>query len=373
MEREAARRLIAEAARELRRNASEDGSHRSSVLTLVNAILDTALAEDATDVHLEPMGGFMRIRMRVDGLLRERPVQFPRELAPVIIARLKVMAGIDTAKRNRPQDGQIRYVSGGRTIHMRVAVVPVVDGERMVVRIMDASERFLGCAELGFTPRNQELFEQLIHRPTGLLLLCGPMNSGKTTTLASLIEEINRTRRVHIVTLEDPIEYIFPSACAFLSQREAGRDFVSFSDAVRSALREDPDILLVGEMRDRATVEAVLMAAATGVLVLGTLHTRSAAETPMRVESMFSQDVRDAVRAQFADAVTVIAAQRLLPRVGGGRAAVFETLAATPAVRNILRQGSYSQLVSVMMSGAAQGMQTAEMAENALRAKGMIA
>ena len=213
----------------------------------------------------------------------------------------------------------------------------------------------------------------LAERRHGLGLICGATGAGKTTTLASLIEEINRTRSVHIVTLEDPIEYIFPPARAFFSQREAGRDFVSFSDAVRSALREDPDILLVGEMRDRATVEAALMAAATGVLVLGTLHTRSAAETPMRVESMFSQDVRDAVRAQFADAVTVIAAQYLLPRVGGGRAAVFETLAATPTVRNILRQGNYSQLVSVMMSGAAQGMQTAEMAENALRAKGMIA
>ena len=172
MERGAAQRLIAEAVRELRRGVSDGEARGSQVIALVNAILDTALAEEATDIHLEPMDGKLRIRIRVDGMLRERPIQFPSELAPVIIARLKVMAGIDTAKRNRPQDGQIRYRSGDRSIDMRVAVLPVVDGERMVVRIMDASECFLGCEELDFTPRNQEIFERLIRRPTGLLLLC---------------------------------------------------------------------------------------------------------------------------------------------------------------------------------------------------------
>lgn len=126
MEQEALQRLVTEAAREVRRGTSEDGVRGSHVLTLVNVILDTALEEEATDIHLEPMGGRLRIRMRVDGLLQENPVQFPAELAPVIIARLKVMAGIDTAKRNRPQDGQIRYVHGGRTIDMRAAVLPVV-------------------------------------------------------------------------------------------------------------------------------------------------------------------------------------------------------------------------------------------------------
>lgn len=206
----------------------------------------------------------------------------------------------------------------------------------------------------------------------GLVLVCGPTGAGKTTTLASLIEVINQTRRVHIITLEDPIEYIFLPASAFISQRELGRDFSSFPDAVRSALREDPDILLAGEIRDRATMEAALMAAATGILVLGTLHTRSAAQAAMRVESMFPADVRDAVRAQFADAVTGIFAQRLLPRVGGGRAAAFEVLRAVPAVRNIVRNGQYSQLFSVMMSGVEQGMQTAEMAEAMLRSKGII-
>ena len=213
----------------------------------------------------------------------------------------------------------------------------------------------------------------LAEAQNGLALVCGATGTGKTTTLAALIEQINRTRHVHVITLEDPIEYVFPPACAFLSQREAGRDFTSFPAAVRSALREDPDILLVGEIRDRATLEATLLAAATGVLVMGTIHAGTAAQAARRVESMFPPDVRDAVRAQLADVLTGIFAQRLLPRRGGGRVAAFEVLMATPAVRNVLRQGRYDQLETLMMSGAAQGMQTAEMAEAELRARGVLA
>ena len=246
MEQEALQRLVTEAAREVRRGTSEDGVRGSHVLTLVNVILDTALEEEATDIHLEPMGGRLRIRMRVDGLLQEHPVQFPAELAPVIIARLKVMAGIDTAKRNRPQDGQIRYVHGGRTIDMRAAVLPVVDGERMVVRIMDAAERFLGCAELGFTPRNQEIFEQLIRRPTGLLLLCGPMNSGKTTTLYAALSALNDPS-CHIMTLEDPVERRIEGISQFQVHPEAGLTFVA---GLRAALRQDAQKILLGEIRD---------------------------------------------------------------------------------------------------------------------------
>lgn len=207
----------------------------------------------------------------------------------------------------------------------------------------------------------------------GLVLLCGATGAGKTTTLAALIDAVNHTRSLHIITLEDPVEYVFAADRAFFSQREEGRDFASFPDAVRSALREDPDLLLVGEIRDRATLEATLLAAATGVLVVGTIHAGTAAQAARRVESFFPADARDAVRAQFADVVRGIFAQRLLPRRGGGRIAVFETLVGTPAVRNVLRQGRYDQLETLMMSGAAQGMQTAEMAEDALRARGVLA
>lgn len=305
MEQEALQRLVTEAAREVRRGTSEDGVRGSHVLTLVNVILDTALEEEATDIHLEPMGGRLRIRMRVDGLLQENPVQFPAELAPVIIARLKVMAGIDTAKRNRPQDGQIRYVHGGRTIDMRAAVLPVVDGERMVVRIMDAAERFLGCAELGFTPRNQEIFEQLIRRPTGLLLLCGPMNSGKTTTLYAALSALNDPS-CHIMTLEDPVERRIEGISQFQVHPEAGLTFVA---GLRAALRQDAQKILLGEIRDRETAEMAVRIALTGHALFSTLHTE---DTVSAVFRMIEMGVPPYL---LAATLSGVIAQRLVRRV----------------------------------------------------------
>ena len=305
MEQEALQRLVTEAAREVRRGTSEDGVRGSHVLTLVNVILDTALEEEATDIHLEPMGGQLRIRMRVDGLLQEHPVQFPAELAPVIIARLKVMAGIDTAKRNRPQDGQIRYVHGGRTIDMRAAVLPVVDGERMVVRIMDAAERFLGCAELGFTPRNQEIFEQLIRRPTGLLLLCGPMNSGKTTTLYAALSALNDPS-CHIMTLEDPVERRIEGISQFQVHPEAGLTFVA---GLRAALRQDAQKILLGEIRDRETAEMAVRIALTGHALFSTLHTE---DTVSAVFRMIEMGVPPYL---LAATLSGVIAQRLVRRV----------------------------------------------------------
>ncbi|WP_314332154.1 GspE/PulE family protein [Selenomonas noxia] len=305
MEQEALQRLVTEAAREVRRGTSEDGVRGSHVLTLVNVILDTALEEEATDIHLEPMGGRLRIRMRVDGLLQEHPVQFPAELAPVIIARLKVMAGIDTAKRNRPQDGQIRYVHGGRTIDMRAAVLPVVDGERMVVRIMDAAERFLGCAELGFTPRNQEIFEQLIRRPTGLLLLCGPMNSGKTTTLYAALSALNDPS-CHIMTLEDPVERRIEGISQFQVHPEAGLTFVA---GLRAALRQDAQKILLGEIRDRETAEMAVRIALTGHALFSTLHTE---DTVSAVFRMIEMGVPPYL---LAATLSSVIAQRLVRRV----------------------------------------------------------
>ena len=305
MEREAAQRLVTEAAREVRRGISQEGTGGSHVITLVNAILDAALAEEATDIHLEPMGGGLRIRMRVDGLLQERPIRFPAELAPVIIARLKVMAGLDTAKRNRPQDGQIRYRQGAHSIDMRVAVLPVVEGERMVVRIMDATERFLGCAELGFTQRNQELFERLIPRPTGLLLLCGPMNSGKTTTLCAALSALNEPS-CHIMTLEDPVERRLEGISQFQVNPEAGLTFVV---GLRAALRQDAQKILLGEIRDRETAEMAGRIALTGHALFSTLHTE---DTVSAVFRMIEMGVPPYL---LAATLSGVIAQRLVRRV----------------------------------------------------------
>ena len=201
----------------------------------------------------------------------------------------------------------------------------------------------------------------------GLLLVTGRTGSGKSTTLAAFINAVTQRRACHILTLEDPIEFEHFSDNCFISQRELGRDFISFPQALKSALREMPDILLVGEIRDCETMAMAMEAAAAGIFVLGTLHTSGAAETAMRVESMFPISQRDAVRDQFADVFTGIFSQQLLPKIGGGRVSATEVLLSTPASANLIRQGKYIQLSSVMLSGKSLGMQTMELAIEALK------
>ena len=213
-----------------------------------------------------------------------------------------------------------------------------------------------------------EVLSTLINSTQGMLLVTGRTGSGKSTTLAAFINEITRQRQCHILTLEDPLEFEHVSDQCFISQRELGRDFNSFPSALRSALREMPDILLVGEIRDQETMAMSMEAAAAGIFVLGTLHTQGAAETAMRVESLFPIDRRDAVRDQFADIFTAIISQQLIRSKSGGRVCAAEVLLATPASRSLIRQGKYIQLESVMMSGRSLGMQTMSAAvEQALK------
>ncbi len=198
----------------------------------------------------------------------------------------------------------------------------------------------------------------LVASTQGLLLVTGRTGSGKSTTLAAFINAILKRRTCHILTLEDPVEFEYVSKNCFISQRELGKDFLTFSQALKSALREMPDVLLVGEIRDSETMSMTLEAAAAGIFVLGTLHTSGAAETAMRVESMFAINQRDAIRDQFADVFTGIFSQQLLPKVNGGRISATEVLLATAASKNLIRQGKYVQLPSIMLSGKSLGMQT---------------
>ena len=322
-------------------------------------IVRRMISAGASDLHI---ASGQRIQMRVDGILVPEQCIPDSDTVDVLLERI---LSAEQRATLCTRDIDFAWTYAGR--RFRVNAYRMQGGAGLALRLLPA--RIPTPVDIGMP----QVLQMTAARRDGLALVCGATGAGKTTTLAALIDVVNQTRSVHIITLEDPIEYLFSPACSFLSQREMGRDFSAYPDAVRSALREDPDILLIGEIRDRATMEAVLMAATTGVLVLGTLHTRSAAQTALRVEGMFPPDVRDMVRAQLADVLIGIFAQRLLPKRGGGRVAAFEVLSATSAVRNILRQGNYSQLASVMMSGAAQGMQTCEMAEAALRAKGVIA
>jgi twitching motility protein PilT len=206
----------------------------------------------------------------------------------------------------------------------------------------------------------------------GFVLVTGPTGSGKSTTLASMIEHINMTRPVHILTIEDPIEYTHQHRVAAVDQREVGVDTQSFARALRSALREDPDVILVGEMRDPETIQFALTLAETGHLVFATLHTNDASQSLDRISDVFPPERQTQIRVQLAASLAAVVSQRLLPRIGGGLVAAFELLVANDAVRNLIREGRTHQLRNVIRSGKAEGMQTLEEALNELVATGRI-
>jgi twitching motility protein PilT len=196
------------------------------------------------------------------------------------------------------------------------------------------------------------------NKPRGLVLVTGPTGSGKSTTLASLINEINESRPCHIMTVEDPIEFLHRHKRAMINQREVGADTHSFANALRSVLRQDPDVILVGEMRDLETIQIAITAAETGHLVFGTLHTSDAPQTVDRVIDVFPPHQQDQVRVMLANSLQGVCCQQLLPTTSRGRTVVCEVLNPTPAVRNLIREGKTHQIYSVMQTGSAHGMQT---------------
>jgi twitching motility protein PilT len=217
-----------------------------------------------------------------------------------------------------------------------------------------------------------EIVRSFADLPQGLVLVTGPTGSGKSTTLAALVDRVNRTRPCHILTIEDPIEYVHRHQMAAVNQREVGTDTDSFPRALRSALREDPDVLLVGEMRDLETIQTALTIAETGHLVFATLHTNDTSQALDRVVDVFPAEQQSQIRVQLAGALTGIVYQRLLPRIGGGRVAAYEVLIATSAVKNMIREGKTRQLRNTLATGSREGMQTLEQSLSALVAAGLL-
>ena len=213
---------------------------------------------------------------------------------------------------------------------------------------------------------------ELLDRPYGLVLVVGPTGSGKSTTLAAMVDRINATKPVHILTIEDPVEYVHNHKVAMVNQREVGTDVNNFLDGLRSALREDPDVILLGEMRDLDSISITLTLAETGHLVFATLHTNDAAQALDRIVDVFPAERRDQVQIQLAGTLQGVVSQRLLPAIGGGRVAAYEVLMANDAVRNLVREGKSRQLRNAMISGQKEGMQTIEMDLARLVSSGMI-
>ncbi|MHA6492049.1 type IV pilus twitching motility protein PilT [Pseudomonas borbori] len=217
-----------------------------------------------------------------------------------------------------------------------------------------------------------EVFRKITDVPRGLVLVTGPTGSGKSTTLAAMLDYLNSTKYHHILTIEDPIEFVHESKKCLVNQREVHRDTLGFSEALRSALREDPDIILVGEMRDLETIRLALTAAETGHLVFGTLHTTSAAKTIDRVVDVFPAEEKSMVRSMLSESLQSVISQTLLKKVGGGRVAAHEIMIGTPAIRNLIREDKVAQMYSAIQTGGSLGMQTLDSCLKTLVSRGVV-
>ena len=248
-----------------------EGSEEAPVIKLVNLILIQAIKEYASDIHLEPFEKQMRLRYRIDGQLYNMPAP-PKTMQSVITSRIKIMAGLDVAERRLPQDGRFRIKLAGREVDLRISILPTVFGEKVVMRVLDKSSLNLTLENLGLPSSEQEKFTQAIDAPHGMMLISGPTGSGKTTTLYVVLNSLN-TEDINIITIEDPVEYQVTGVNQMQVKPEIG---LTFASGLRSILRQDPDVVMVGEIRDSETADIAVKAALTGHLVLSTLHTNDA-------------------------------------------------------------------------------------------------
>jgi twitching motility protein PilT len=229
--------------------------------------------------------------------------------------------------------------------------------------------RVLTLEELGCP----KFFQEVTRQPRGLILVTGPTGSGKSTTLAAMIDHVNSNDYSHILTIEDPIEFVHVSKRSLINQREVHRNTQGFAEALRSALREDPDVILVGEMRDLETIRLALTAAETGHLVFGTLHTSSAAKTIDRIIDVFPAAEKDMIRSMLSESLQAVISQALLKKIGGGRTAAFEIMVGTPAIRNLIRENKVAQMYSAIQTGRKDGMQTLDQHLQELVERGIVA
>jgi type IV pilus assembly protein PilB len=251
------------------------------IVRLVNLLINQAITDGASDIHIEPTAKDVRVRYRIDGVLHEM-MRSPRNIQNGIISRLKVMADINIAERRIPQDGRITTAIDGRAVDLRVATLPTVHGEKVVMRILDKSTAHLDLTDLGFLPVNMRRYRESYTKPYGTILVTGPTGSGKTTTLYATINILNEPTK-NVITVEDPVEYQLDGINQIQVNNKAG---LTFAAALRSILRSDPDIVLVGEIRDRETATIAVEAALTGHLVLSTVHTNDSTSTPNRLIEM---------------------------------------------------------------------------------------
>lgn len=274
------------------------------IVRLVDSIIESALAVRASDIHFEPHERSLRVRFRIDGTLIEQ-TEIPRSQMNAVIARLKVLCVMDITESRRPQDGRMRYDSYGRAFDIRASSVPAVYGEKLVLRILDKSSVLVPLARLGFYDEQRKIFQSLIRQPHGMVIVVGPTGSGKSTTLYSALNILNDATR-NIMTLEDPVEYNVVGLNQIQVNTRIG---LTFASGLRTFVRQDPDVILVGEIRDRETAEMAVQASLTGHLMLSTLHTNSAVGTVPRLVNLGVDPFL------IAQALAGVVSQRLVARV----------------------------------------------------------
>ena len=324
-------------------------------------LLHFAYQQDASDLHISA-GETPMIRVHGDMKRIKAPVLTPEQTHALVY---DIMS--DHQRKVFEQFNDIDFsMQLGEVARFRVNVFKQNRGLGAVFRKIPT--KILSLQELNMP----EVLADLSRKEKGLVLVTGPTGSGKSTTLAGMIDLINSEFEGHILTVEDPIEFVHRSKKCLVNQREVGPHTQSFNNALRAALREDPDIILVGEMRDLETIQLALTAAETGHLVFGTLHTSSAPKTVDRIIDVFPPSQQAQVRAMFAESIQAIVTQTLCKKVGGGRVAALEILMGTTAVRNLIREGKIHQIPSVMQTSQNVGMQTLEMHLRELESKSLI-
>jgi type IV pilus assembly protein PilB len=286
---------------------SDIATDDAPIVQVVNRVITQALRDRASDVHLEPQDNRLRIRFRIDGALHD-VISLPEDMAPALTSRIKIMAGMNIVERRRPQDGQIAMDVDGRAVDIRVSTTGTIWGEKVVLRVLDKSKPLFKLGELGMPYSTHEAFSKLVRAPFGMVLCAGPTGSGKTTTLYATMSEINESQR-NIMTIEDPVEYVFPSINQIQMNEQAG---LTFATGLKSILRQDPDVILVGEIRDVETARIATQSALTGHFVLSSLHATDAVAALHRFLDMGIESFL------IASSVLGVVGQRLVRRICQG-------------------------------------------------------
>ena len=320
-------------------------------------ILREAIRREVSDIHFQWVVNGLQVRFRESGLLLDHRL-FEGSLGRKVVSHMKVLADMNIAEKRKPQDGRAFYFFEDREVDLRLASVPTLYGENLTVRVLDREISLRSLDHVGLDREELERVRSLVRHPHGLILVTGPTGSGKSTTLAALLDYINSNFHRHIITIEEPIEFVHRNKKSTITQREVPHQTPTFADGLRAALREDADIVLVGEMRDLETISLALTAAETGLLVFGTLHTNNARKTVDRIIDAFPADQQSQVRTMLSASLQGVVAQLLMRRDDKpGRVAVNEILVATPAVSAIIREGATQKLYDVITGGAEYGMQ----------------